>query len=137
MIAPWSEALFRYVAKPPTSEKWVYADCACTYGPIPVSHRPKRVGTGEAATCSACGMPAVDSGHPTVKSLALMRWLIRLTTKPGDVVLDFCAGSGTTGAAALLEGRRVILIERETMYADIARARCEVVRAPKASAPTA
>ena len=135
--APWSEALFRYVAKPPTSEKWVYADCACTYGPIPVSHRPKRVGTGEAATCSACGMPAVDSGHPTVKSLALMRWLIRLTTKPGDVVLDFCAGSGTTGAAALLEGRRVILIERETMYADIARARCEVVRAPKASAPTA
>ena len=61
--------------------------------------------------------------HPTVKSVALMRWLIRLVTKPGDVVLDPFGGSGTTGVAALLEGRRVVLIEREPQYAAIARAR--------------
>ena len=52
-----------------------------------------------------------------------MRWLIRLVTKPGDVVLDPFGGSGTTGVAALLEGRRVVLVEREPAYAAIARAR--------------
>jgi len=55
--------------------------------------------------------------HPTVKPTALMRWLCRL-------VLDPFAGSGSTGKAALLEGFRVILIEREPQYAEIARARC-------------
>lgn len=42
--------------------------------------------------------------HPTVKSIALMRWLVRLITPPGGVVLDPFAGSGTTGVAALAEG---------------------------------
>lgn len=80
--------------------------------------------------------------HPTVKSVALMRWLIRLVTKPGDVVLDPFGGSGTTGVAALLEGRRVVLVEREPHFAAIARARLaaalegdrKVVKAPKARA---
>ena len=63
--------------------------------------------------------------HPTVKPVALMRWLIRLTTKPGDIVLDPFTGSGTTGVAALLEGRRFIGVERDTEFAAIARARME------------
>jgi 16S rRNA G966 N2-methylase RsmD len=47
---------------------------------------------------------------------------VRLVTPPGGTVLDPFAGSGTTGAAALAEGRRVILIEREAEYiADIKR----------------
>ncbi len=62
------------------------------------------------------------SKHPTVKPIALMRWLVRLVTPPGGLVLDPFAGSGTTGAAALAEGRRTILIEREAEYfADIKR----------------
>jgi len=61
--------------------------------------------------------------HPTVKPVALMRWLIRLITEPGDIVLDPFGGSGTTGVAALAEGRRVILVERDPAFAAICRAR--------------
>lgn len=53
-----------------------------------------------------------------------MRWLVRLVTRAGDVVLDPFGGSGTTGAAALAEGRRVILVERDPRFAEIARQRC-------------
>ena len=45
-----------------------------------------------------------------------MRWLTRLITPPGGLVLDPFAGSGTTGAAALEEGMRCLLIEREAEY---------------------
>jgi site-specific DNA-methyltransferase (adenine-specific) len=61
--------------------------------------------------------------HPTVKPLALMRWLVRLLCPPGGLVLDPTVGSGTTGAAALLEGRRFIGIELEPAYMEIAQAR--------------
>jgi site-specific DNA-methyltransferase (adenine-specific) len=54
--------------------------------------------------------------HPTVKPVALMRWLCRLVTPPGGVVLDCFAGSGTTRLAALAEGFRCILIEQQTEY---------------------
>ena len=58
--------------------------------------------------------PNVDGTvHATVKPLELMRWLIRLVTRPGGRVLDPFAGSGTTGEAALLEGMEVDLIELE------------------------
>jgi hypothetical protein len=59
---------------------------------------------------------ADGTAHPTVKPLTLMRWLVRLVTPPGGVVLDPFAGSGTTVEAALLEGFRVIGIEREADY---------------------
>lgn len=61
--------------------------------------------------------------HPTVKPIALMRWLVRLVTPPGGTVLDPFAGSGTTGIAADLEGFDFIGIEREEGYVTIARAR--------------
>jgi DNA modification methylase len=61
--------------------------------------------------------------HPTVKPLALMRWLVRLVTPPGGVVLDPFAGSGTTGLAARAESMRAILVEREAEYIDIIRGR--------------
>jgi hypothetical protein len=51
--------------------------------------------------------------HPTVKPLALMRWLVRLVTPPGGTGLDLFAGTGTTGEAWLLEGFRCVLIERD------------------------
>lgn len=58
------------------------------------------------------------SSHPTVKPVALMRWLVRMITPPGGLILDPFAGSGTTGAAARAEGFASILIERENEYAD-------------------
>lgn len=61
--------------------------------------------------------------HPTVKPTDLMRYLCRLVTPPGGVVLDPFMGSGSTGKAALLEGFRFIGIEREAEYVEIARAR--------------
>ncbi|HEY7831901.1 MAG TPA: site-specific DNA-methyltransferase [Solirubrobacteraceae bacterium] len=58
--------------------------------------------------------------HPCVKPLELMRWLVRLITPPGGLVLDPFTGSGSTGAAAVLEGRQFLGIEREGRYVDIA-----------------
>jgi site-specific DNA-methyltransferase (adenine-specific) len=70
--------------------------------------------------------PVVDgAAHPTVKPLALMRWLIRLVTPEGGVVLDPFAGSGTTLEAAALEGFQSIGIEREAEYLPLIQARIE------------
>lgn len=63
------------------------------------------------------------NAHQTVKPIDLMRWLVRLVTPAGGVVLDPFAGSGTTLIAATLEGFDAIGIESEDAYAAIARAR--------------
>lgn len=63
--------------------------------------------------------------HAAEKPLELYRRAVRLVTDAGAVVVDPFAGSGTTGEAALLEGRRVILVEREEGYAELCRRRCE------------
>ncbi|OZE03871.1 site-specific DNA-methyltransferase [Rhodococcus sp. 05-2255-2A2] len=54
--------------------------------------------------------------HPTVKPLALMRWLVRLVTPPNGVVLEPFAGSGTTAEACIHERMRCIAIERDDDY---------------------
>jgi DNA modification methylase len=54
--------------------------------------------------------------HPTQKPLALMKELVRDFTQPGDLILDPFAGSGTTGAACLAEGRRFMGIEQDPRY---------------------
>ena len=125
--APWSEALFRYVAKPSRAERNVGCaglpealSDATGFDGATVAHR---IGEDGRITPKAVRGPQANH-HPTVKPVALMRWLIRLVTKPGDVVLDPFGGSGTTGVAALLEGRRVVLVEREPAFAAIIRARC-------------
>lgn len=61
--------------------------------------------------------------HPTVKPAELMAWLVRLITPPGGTVLDPFAGSGSTGIAALGEGRKFLGLEREGAYVDVACAR--------------
>ena len=64
--------------------------------------------------------------HPTVKSVALMKYLCTLTRTPtGGIVLDMFMGSGTTGVACTHTGRRFVGIEREREYFDIAKARIE------------
>ncbi|MFH1833991.1 MAG: site-specific DNA-methyltransferase [bacterium] len=62
--------------------------------------------------------------HPTVKPLALMRWLARLTKTPtGGLVFDPFAGSGSTLIACELEGRPWIGAELDAEYVEIAKAR--------------
>lgn len=61
--------------------------------------------------------------HPTQKPLELMRYLVRTFTNEGDIVLDCCFGSGTTGVAAVAEGRQFIGIEKDTGYFEMGRNR--------------
>jgi site-specific DNA-methyltransferase (adenine-specific) len=69
------------------------------------------------------GSSRMKNHHPTVKPLALMRYLCRLVTPPGGLVLDPFMGSGTTGMAAKDEGFRFIGIEKEPEYLAIAERR--------------
>lgn len=64
-----------------------------------------------------------DNNHPTVKPIALMKYLARLITPPEGIMLDPFAGSGTTLIASKLEGFFFIGIEREAKYCEIARRR--------------
>jgi len=84
-------------------------------------HRP----SGDFAERMNCQRPDVvrRNHHPTVKPTDLMRYLCRLVTPPGGIVLDPFAGSGSTGKAAVLEGFEFIGIEREAEYVALARAR--------------
>lgn len=63
--------------------------------------------------------------HPTQKPVLLMRYMIRTYSNPGDTVLDVTMGSGTSGVAALLEGRKFIGIEKDEGYFAIASERIE------------
>jgi site-specific DNA-methyltransferase (adenine-specific) len=67
--------------------------------------------------------------HPTQKSIDLFRYLVRTYTDPGALVLDPTAGSGTTGHACLLEGRRFVMVERDPAMAWVASDRLGRVRA--------
>lgn len=61
--------------------------------------------------------------HPTQKPVDLLRYLIRTYTNEGDVVLDNVMGSGSTGVAALLEGRKFIGIEKDAEHFETAENR--------------
>jgi len=67
----------------------------------------------------------VKNIHPTVKPVELMRWLIKLVTRDGQLVLDPFAGSGTTGIACIQEGRDFIGIELDLEYWKIATERLD------------
>lgn len=66
---------------------------------------------------------ADGTAWPTVKPLDLMRWLVRLVTPPGGLVLDLFAGTGTTGEACVVEGFRSLLIESDPAAAELIKAR--------------
>lgn len=69
--------------------------------------------------------PRTEDGvmHPTVKPVALMRWLVRLVVPPGGRVLDPFAGTGTTGQACQQEGVSYVLIEALEEYVRLIRSR--------------
>ena len=122
---------FLYCAKPSTAER----ELGCEHLPRraaaaltdsnegPARLNSPRTGAGRTSTGRA-------NHHPTVKSIDLMRWLCRLVTPPGGIILDPFAGSGTTGCAAALEHLRFIGCDldlddegNEAGYVAIARAR--------------
>lgn len=109
---------------------------------------PRLFGMSSAAAAAAAKGELYDNGdggvnkvtlrtnhHPTVKPVELMRYLCRLITPPGGVVLDPFLGSGSTGKAATLEGFRFIGIEKEAEYLDIARARIAHAQTTAAAHP--
>jgi site-specific DNA-methyltransferase (adenine-specific) len=63
--------------------------------------------------------------HPTQKPVALFEYLIKTYTNEGDLVLDNCAGSGTTAIACINTNRNYILMEKEQIYFDVAKKRIE------------
>lgn len=128
---------FVYATKVPVAERWCLARCGCgervcllddaraTCVTVDGAPSDDDAGTARAMRCTVCGMARVHTVHPTQKSVALMRRFVRLVSRPGDVILDPFGGSMTTGVAALLEGRRVVLIERDPHFARIGRARLD------------
>jgi site-specific DNA-methyltransferase (adenine-specific) len=74
-----------------------------------------------------------DNNHPTVKPTDLMRYLCRMVTPTGGIVLDPFTGSGSTGRGAVLEGFRFIGCEMDADYIEIAKAR--ILAAEKAYQP--
>lgn len=66
--------------------------------------------------------------HPTQKPVALLEYLIRTYTAPGQTVLDNCMGSGSTGVACVNTGRDFVGIEQEQQYFDIATKRIAAAR---------
>jgi site-specific DNA-methyltransferase (adenine-specific) len=119
---------FFFVAKADASERPSYRrlDCECE-GPQPETI-PQTRNLGD--TCPVCGAGTRRVSHPTVKPLDLMRQLARLVTPPGGTVLEPFPGSGTTVEACLLEGFRVIAIEKGGEYVPLILARIHRQRDP-------
>ncbi|WP_169054908.1 DNA methyltransferase [Azospirillum sp. TSA2s] len=111
-----SASRFFYEAKAAEDDRWFWCPVCETAGPARAmgAHQHGRADTSHLVS------------HPTVKPLALARWLVRLTCpQRGQTVFDGFAGTGTTGVACLAEGRRAILCERDPDYFRILVARCQ------------
>lgn len=91
---------------------------------LPASGEPAVRGGATPRDTELADWPARNGNHhPTVKPVDLMRWLVRLTSRAGELVLDPFTGSGTTGIACMEEGRRFIGVELSSEYIEIARRR--------------
>lgn len=114
---------FFYVAKPSRRER----DLGCESLPASTGGEATDREDGSAGTQNPRAGAGRTGGarniHPTVKPIALMRYLVRLVTPPNGVVLDPFMGSGTTGIAALAEGVNFVGIEKEEEYLKIAELR--------------
>jgi len=126
-----SAARFFFCAKTSTAER-----------EAGLEHLPDKIfGMSGAAAAAAARGEHYDNGdggvnqtkirkntHPTVKPVALMRWLVRLVTPKGGTCIDPFMGSGTTGVAAVCEDRAFIGSEKEAEYFAIAKARIDHAR---------
>lgn len=73
---------------------------------------------------------AERTGYPTQKPLGVLSRIVRASSRPGDTVLDFFAGSGTTGVAAHQAGRRFVLVDRSAEAIAVMRRRFESLEIP-------
>ncbi len=110
--------LFTYQPKPGRSEKEAGLESLETA-------TLNRVNPGGLEHDPRWGPIQVKNVHPTIKSINLMRYLVRLVTPPGGTVLDPFAGSGSTGCACAYEGMNFVGIELEAEYHRIAAGRIE------------
>jgi site-specific DNA-methyltransferase (adenine-specific) len=122
----------------------VFADGYPTYNPQMREGKPYAATSGGVGDYirdkTVCGFLTINSGfrfpltvnkfnqptkkiHPTQKPVALFSYLIRTYTNPGAVILDNCAGSGTTAIAAIETGRNWFCIEKDAGYFEIAKRR--------------
>lgn len=124
---------FKYASKADSDDRatvYIPTQPCVDAGHQPDPHNPDThwadAATPDPHRCS-CGTAFEAYQHPTVKPLngcgadggegeGLMEWLLRLTTPVGGTVLDLYAGTGTTGVAAVAEGYRAILIERDPTH---------------------
>jgi DNA modification methylase len=116
---------FFFCAKAAKSEK----NAGCTHLPIKSSGEMTDREDGSAGLNSPRAGAGRGGGshnpHPTVKPIALMRWLCRLVTPRDGLVLDPFAGSGSTGVAALAEGFQFVGVEMTEEYLPVLKARIE------------
>ena len=113
---------FRYVAKPSRAER----DQGLSGFVVQRAGGMTATVNGSMKTGSGNDRETIRANvHPTVKPVELMRWLVRLVTPPGGVVLDPFTGSGTTGCAAILERCSFVGVELSDEYRAIACARIE------------
>jgi site-specific DNA-methyltransferase (adenine-specific) len=124
---------FFYVAKASRAER----DLGCEHlAPKSAGEATDREDGSEGLSSPRAGAGrtgGVRNVHPTVKPVTLMRYLVRMVTPPGGLVLDPFTGSGTTGMAAMHEGMKFVGVEREEEYIALARARIDKIHT--ASAP--
>lgn len=137
-----SAARFFFCAKASRAERELGCEGLAAHTAGQATHR-KDGSDGLKSPRAGAGRTAagIRNVHPTVKPLALLRYLCRLVTPPGGAVLDPFAGSGTMGMAAILEGFRYVGAELDETHIPIARARIghplrvEEPEAPEGEAP--
>lgn len=126
-----SAARFFYCAKASKADR----DEGCDGLALTVADTAHKIPRSELDEDRRAGTVPRLNNHPTVKPVALMRWLVRLVTPRGGLVLDPFAGSGSTGKAALLEDCSFIGCEMTPEYIPIAEARLAHALATYLAAP--
>lgn len=115
---------FFYIAKASRAEREAGCDALpAVSGADAVDREEGSVGTRSPRAGAGRTADRVRNTHPTVKPVDLIKWLVRLVTPPGGLVLDPFAGSGSTGCACVSQEFRFVGIELEEPHAAIARAR--------------
>lgn len=113
-----------------------WTPAACTHGPWgmtvfqPILYYGKdyRAGKGALPSGKLVTEASDKNGHPCPKPIKAWTWLVDKVSPPGSIVLDPFMGSGTTGVAAVSQGRRFIGIEIEPTYFDIACERIDMAQ---------
>ncbi len=118
---------FLYSVKPSTAERDAGLDRFQILGGGEATGRVEGSAGTKSPRAGAGRLGGRRNGHPTVKGHELMRWLCRLVTPPGGIVLDPFAGSGATGLGAILEGFSFRGVELDPYHADLASARISYV----------